>query len=445
MPAPVAGVNGAWQCTACQNVNFAVREACNRCGAPKPAEQLPPPQQAWGGAPVPGENGNWQCSVCQNVNFPMREVCNRCNTPKAQVKYDATPYDAAPYGGTQGKGAGRPPMAGENGNWACASCGNVNFPMRDVCNRCQAPKVQAAASPRGGAPVAGENGNWACPSCQNVNFPARFACNRCQMPRPDESSQHSAVSTTIPEPAGAWSCHACQNVNMAVCNRCQTPQQQEGMEELEELRNLLAERDQQLRERDHRIETLEAALDQQVLHQEVAADFRGAPGGSKGGAPVAGVDGNWQCPSCQNVNFAVRDACNRCQLPRPAPTVPPWAPNGAPVAGVNGNWLCSLCQNVNFAVRDACNKCGALRSKAEVRLSASPSAGCGGGKAGSKGKAPVPGENGNWVCPGCGNINYPMRDACNRCQAPKPFEELFTESDQSLMDELLQPAKRARF
>ncbi len=32
------------------------------------------------------------------------------------------------------------------------------------------------------------------------------------------------------------------------------------------------------------------------------------------------------------------------------------------------------------------------------------------------------GDPGNWVCPSCGNENWPKRTACNRCQAQKPFE-----------------------
>ena len=28
-------------------------------------------------------------------------------------------------------------------------------------------------------------------------------------------------------------------------------------------------------------------------------------------------DGNWRCPSCQNVNFARRSQCNRCSMPKP--------------------------------------------------------------------------------------------------------------------------------
>jgi len=31
-----------------------------------------------------------------------------------------------------------------------------------------------------------------------------------------------------------------------------------------------------------------------------------------GGPPIAGVDGNWKCNSCNNVNFAQREKCNRC-------------------------------------------------------------------------------------------------------------------------------------
>lgn len=32
------------------------------------------------------------------------------------------------------------PKAGENGNWKCENCGNVNFPWRDACHRCKKKK-----------------------------------------------------------------------------------------------------------------------------------------------------------------------------------------------------------------------------------------------------------------------------------------------------------------
>lgn len=35
------------------------------------------------------------------------------------------------------------------------------------------------------------------------------------------------------------------------------------------------------------------------------------------GPPVDGVDGNWKCNQCRNVNYQIRDVCNRCQAPKP--------------------------------------------------------------------------------------------------------------------------------
>ena len=30
------------------------------------------------------------------------------------------------------------------------------------------------------------------------------------------------------------------------------------------------------------------------------------------GLPLDGIDGNWKCEQCSNVNFGSRDKCNRC-------------------------------------------------------------------------------------------------------------------------------------
>jgi len=264
-----------------------------------------------------------------------------------------------PMQGSAGKG-GRP-VAGVDGNWQCGQCQNVNFATRDACNRCATPRAQAevAADPfaqqmqqmqpmqgsagKGGRPVAGVDGNWACPGCQNVNFAQRTACNRCQTPKPadEESFQWGGLA------GGALG---------------------------------------------------------------IQAAGAGAKGGGRGGPPMAGVDGNWACPGCQNVNFATRMACNRCQMPKPEDQF-----GGGGFGGF-------------------------------------------GGKAGGKGKAPVAGENGNWGCPGCGNVNFASRDVCNRCQAPKPEEDAtafasFGAADGGFFDQLLQagdyadgqPAKRMKF
>merc|ERR1712100_233872 len=94
----------------------------------------------------------------KNVNFAVREACNRCQEPKPQGDYGLAPAYApqayapayAPAPQQNAGGGGKAPVAGVDGNWACPQCQNVNFAVREVCNRCQAPKP----APRGLAQLA---------------------------------------------------------------------------------------------------------------------------------------------------------------------------------------------------------------------------------------------------------------------------------------------------
>lgn len=90
--------------------------------APSSGSKTPPP-------------GSWQCSACQNVNWPMRETCNAkgCGQPRELVD-GGPPSSAAPMQKQQ-------PPAPE-GSWTCAGCGNVNWPTRTACNKrnCGLPK-----------------------------------------------------------------------------------------------------------------------------------------------------------------------------------------------------------------------------------------------------------------------------------------------------------------
>lgn len=204
---PVAGLDGNWSCEACGNVNFQFRDTCNRCATPKPYVQPA------GQKPIAGINGNWECEACGNVNFPHRDRCNRCSTPK-QPAIGMAPAAMAPTAAPQSKG---PPQAGVDGNWTCSACGNVNFAKRDRCNRCSAPKPLDVVEEYGmtqplvtstlgfthrGPPVAGVDGNWACPQCQNINFAHRSSCNRCDSFAKRFNSkklgQKKYVSRTVP-------------------------------------------------------------------------------------------------------------------------------------------------------------------------------------------------------------------------------------------------------
>ncbi|KAE9605227.1 putative RNA recognition motif domain, Zinc finger, RanBP2-type [Lupinus albus] len=89
---------GDWMCTntSCNNVNFAFRGACNRCGTARPAGA---PGAAGGGGRGKGRGGpdtgsagrpggglfgpnDWPCPMCGNINWAKRNKCNICNTNK---------------------------------------------------------------------------------------------------------------------------------------------------------------------------------------------------------------------------------------------------------------------------------------------------------------------------------------------------------------------------
>ncbi|KAK3010842.1 hypothetical protein RJ639_011521, partial [Escallonia herrerae] len=96
--------DGDWMCpnTSCNNVNFAFRGVCNRCGSARPAGASGGGGGAGGrgrgrgndsGAPGRGVGGptglfgpnDWPCPMCGNINWAKRLKCNICNTNKPGI------------------------------------------------------------------------------------------------------------------------------------------------------------------------------------------------------------------------------------------------------------------------------------------------------------------------------------------------------------------------
>ncbi|XP_064966156.1 uncharacterized protein LOC135613091 [Musa acuminata AAA Group] len=144
--------------------------------------------------------------------------------------------------------------------------------------------------------------------------------------------------------------------------------------------------------------------------------------------------GDWNCRSCQHLNFSRRDSCQRCGDPRMSVDRSEYAAfggRGGPSFGFSGSdvrpgdWYCS-CGAHNFASRSSCFKCGALKDDSAIGgggggggcgfdgdVPRSRAFGFGGGRAGWK--------SGDWICnrSGCNEHNFASRMECFRCSAPR--------------------------
>ncbi|OAY84696.1 hypothetical protein ACMD2_17992 [Ananas comosus] len=125
--------------------------------------------------------------------------------------------------------------------------------------------------------------------------------------------------------------------------------------------------------------------------------------------------GDWNCRSCQYVNFCKRDSCQRCGEPKlgvPLHERTDYTSAGGAAWDVKpGDWYCS-CGVHNYACRSNCFKCGAVKNDSGVTHSwgfACP------GQHGWK--------SGDWTCTrlGCNEHNYASRTECFRCNAPRNY------------------------
>jgi len=254
----------------------------------------------------------------------------------------------------QGAGGGprSAPVDGVDGNWRCHSCSNVNFGTRDKCNRCSTLKFGGGTKDSRG-PVEGVEGNWRCICCSNINFSTRDKCNRCQTPNPGPGvpgmpaallnqaalgNGFDGVNDFMQQPLmSAMPAQQSDGLHALVLQLQQRQLQLEG--QVSTLQLQVSQQAQLLASAGLSAHLLEPAItnmppitnmssppDISVFHRMMDGGAKrkmdAAPGFNmqpqkRGGAPVEGVDGNWRCQSCSNINFESRDKCNRCTTPRP--------------------------------------------------------------------------------------------------------------------------------
>eukprot|EP01018_Ginkgo_biloba_P004235 Gb_39953 [translate_table: standard] len=134
--------------------------------------------------------------------------------------------------------------------------------------------------------------------------------------------------------------------------------------------------------------------------------------------------GDWNCSSCQHLNFSRRDSCQRCGESKGGGEYGNFSRGGSDVRP--GDWYCSAaagCGAHNFASRSNCFKCGAFKEE-----SGSGAHGGGLGLGGGRGSSPFNAfgprsgwKSGDWICPrsGCNEHNFASRTECYRCSAPR--------------------------
>ena len=136
------------------------------------------------------------------------------------------------------------------------------------------------------------------------------------------------------------------------------------------------------------------------------------------------VDGDWNCPKCNNLNFAFRFSCNKCKNEKPEEA---------------GNLFHSalFLDLENFSspqtqatgdVFSFMNQPIAARPLTELSLNTGPKIVKGDKvvrdkseveKIMSQVKRPDSGRTGDWVCLLCNNLNFAFRKNCNKCKDKK--------------------------
>eukprot|EP00928_Gymnodinium_smaydae_P052944 TRINITY_DN37060_c0_g1_i1.p2 TRINITY_DN37060_c0_g1~~TRINITY_DN37060_c0_g1_i1.p2 ORF type:complete len:315 (+),score=63.88 TRINITY_DN37060_c0_g1_i1:77-946(+) len=280
---------------------------------------------------APMRDGDWICSSCQNHNFASRQNCNKCAAPKEdseggygarRSKGPAPSKRASPYeqGGSRASAASSAASDGgeremKEGDWVCPQCENHNFASRVNCNRC--------GTLREGM----KQGDWICKGCKNHNFAKRSTCNKCGSHRQDGDRGRPSGRG----PVGTFGSPSASPMHMAMGYAPMHMQQMmphpfmpgpafagkgfpgKGMMP---------------------VPTASPRVYAAYNHMPMAA----AP------QPVKNMkEGDWLCQMCGNHNFASRVECNKCKAVRPGMKRGDWVCRECKHHNFSKNTECKKC------------------------------------------------------------------------------------------------------
>jgi len=273
---------------------------------------------------IPKQPGDWDCPKCGNMNFARR---THCNGEGGTCKMEKRPEFIRR--GTEGGPKNRRP-----GDWDCGRCGNMNYARRDTCNKCPADKSEQRPFSMGGD--GGFDGDYGMGGGFGMGGGRGGGYGMGGPPSRGERGSSSGGLETRP---GDWKCLECGNVNFSwrdKCNKCEEPKGDAVP----------------------------------ILHGSGGRNW-GNQGRGSGGPPEA-RPGDWDCPKCGNLNFSSRTKCNgtlpngeACLLAKPEFEKYGVAMVKSKMMHKDGDWNCFRCGNVNFQIREECNKCGLPKMDAQ--------------------------------------------------------------------------------
>ncbi|EYU20511.1 hypothetical protein MIMGU_mgv1a009717mg [Erythranthe guttata] len=311
------GKEGDWECSRCENRNYAFRSFCNRCKQPRLLVDCKTPADSkW----LP-RIGDWICSGCTNNNYASREKCKKCGQPKQQLLASMPAgashptYFARAHGGGGGIDQILPlssnwPIGGSSGQYGFQPSSNWPLPPTAISYANQINQLPPV--PNGNE---WRSGDWIC-SCGFHNYSSRLQCKKCNAPTQISmpSSLISAAVTALgtKRVASEEFIHNWDNKRLNAGQE-QTPGfgsfQSVGGSQLNSIYpgNIPSGNNAYLPNLQVNFQIPNVPLPPAVLGKG-AKQWR---------------DGDWMCSNCNNHNYASRAECNRCKSQREVP--PPQA------------------------------------------------------------------------------------------------------------------------
>lgn len=309
------GREGDWECSGCNNRNYAFRSFCNRCKQPRLlVDTKTPADSKW----LP-RIGDWICTGCTNNNYASREKCKKCGQPKEVAAMPAiamtgASFSAYPHyfsrvpGGPEQRmnigliGNGGPPQSlNLNYNWPVT--GAQKFGLQSVSlwppgvNYSSGHPYENSSSQN---PNGWRNGDWVC-NCGFHNYSSRAQCKKCNASPPALGTKRLASE----ELGYDW-----DNKRLNVGS---TNDQQQAVGTSAEPRPAL-------------FPAYTGINSSSAPSLPMPPLFPIPPQVSSTALLGKGAkqwrSGDWMCTNCNNHNYASRQECNRCKTLRVAPMQP---------------------------------------------------------------------------------------------------------------------------